>query len=148
MLWQVGVWFAKALVFFHTLCTLTNAFYYTSHVNTNTWVLASAQFKAVMVWFISDKQTQLHIWPHSNGSKSVWVSKNGAWLSLTLSDKHTHTHGCLLPENLRCLSVPAVFTFLSVWKQTIKHTNTQNSRCCSLNIQTFIYGCLSGLLTQ
>lgn len=47
-----------------------------------------------MVWSISE-QKLLHVWPGSRDSTRAWVSKNGTWLSLTLSE-HTLMVVCFL----------------------------------------------------
>ncbi len=148
-------------------------------MNKHTYVLASAaavcvlgvlcwnEFKALMVWFISDKQKLLHICPHSDCSKSMWVRKlehdcHWRYLIHMHTHTHTHTHSQLSAswESQRCLSVSVqcLHSSLSEHREyTMKkdsllekiHLKTQNSLYCSLNIHPFIHfshvGCMDKL---
>ena len=69
--------------------------------------------------------------------------KNGARLSLRLSDKHTHRISCLLPGNLRdvvCLSRLAVYIPLCLNREyTIKSKHTQKHKTLCAAVWTSVH---------
>lgn len=103
-------------------------------------------FKALMVWFISDEQKLLHICPHSDCSKGLWVWKmdhDFHWRYLINTHKHTQLSASL--ESQRCLSDLArcLHSSLSEHREFTRKHKTHSAAVWTSN-HSYLFCCLTG----